>query len=126
MFLRFTVTQIDEDSRSPQGVFSAAYALLDSCDLNSEESERLRRLLDWFSDYLPNPPEDFYASRAIFWFKSSAHESIDRIWELVQMLRFHGYHIQVYKCRSLANISYEDEFQVAAYPSDRDARITVQ
>ena len=42
------------------------------------------------------------------------------------MLRFHGYHIEVYKSRRLANVSYEDEFQVAAYPSDKDARITVQ
>ena len=126
MFLRFAITQIDEDSRKPQGVFVAAYALLDSCELDSEESKRLRELLDWFSENLPNPPEDFYASRAIFWFKSSAHESVNRIWELVQMLRLHGYHIQVYKSRRLANVSYEDEFQIAAYPSDRDARITVQ
>ncbi len=126
MFLRFAVTQIDEDSRKPQGVFVAAYALLDSCKLAPEESERLRDLLDWFSQNLPNPPEDFYASRAIFWFKSSAHETINRIWELVQMLRSHGYHVEVHKSRRLANVSYEDEFQVAAYPSDRDARITVQ
>ena len=74
MFLRFAVTQIDEDLRKPQGVFVAGYALLDSCELAQEESERLRDLLDWFSQNLPNPPEDFYASRAIFWFKSSAHE----------------------------------------------------
>ena len=126
MFLRFAITQIDEDSRKPQGVFAAAYALLDSCDLNLEESKRLRELLDWFSENLPSPPEDFYASRAIFWFKSSARKSIDRIWELVQMLRLHGYHIQVYKSRYLDNVSYEDDYQVAAYPSDRDARITVQ
>ena len=126
MFLRFAVTQIDEDSRKPRGVLAAAFALLDSCDLDIEESKRLRELLDWFDENLPGPPENFYASRAIFWFKSSARKSINRIWELVQMLRLHGYHIQVYKCRHLANVSYEDEYQVAAYPSDRDARITVQ
>jgi hypothetical protein len=126
MFLRFAITQIDEDSRKPQGILAAAYALLDSCDLDFEESKRLRELLDWFNENLPSPPDDFYASRAIFWFKSSALKSISRIWELVQMLRLHGYHVQVYKSRHLANVSYEDEYQVAAYPSDRDARITVQ
>jgi hypothetical protein len=126
MFLRFAITQIDEDSRKPKGVFVAASALLDSCDLEVEESKHLRELLDWFHENLPEPPEDFYASRAIFWFKSSAHESVSRIWELVQLLRLHGYHVQVYKCRRLANVSYQDEFQVAAYPSDRDARVTVQ
>ena len=28
MFLRFSVKQVDEDSRKPLGVFNAAYALL--------------------------------------------------------------------------------------------------
>lgn len=76
MFLRFAVTQIDEDSHKPQGIFVAAHDLKDSCELTQEESKQLRELLDWFSENLPNPPEDFYASRAIFWFKSSAHETI--------------------------------------------------
>jgi len=126
MFLRFAVTQIDEDSHKPQGIFVAAYALLDSSELGREEAKQLQDLLEWFSENLPNPPEDFYASRAIFWFKSSAVETINRIWELVHMLRLHGYHIEIYKSRRLGNVSYEDEFQVAAYPSERDARITVQ
>lgn len=124
MFLRFAVTQIDEDSRKPKGVFAAAHELLDSCELEVEESKHLRGLLDWFDENLPEPPENFYASRAVFWFKSSAQDSVSRIWELVQFLRQHGYHVQVYKCSRLANVSYEDDFQVAAYSSDRDARIT--
>ena len=126
MFLRFTITQMDEVSGKPQGVFSAAYALLDSCELDPEDSKRLREVLDWFDEHLPSPPEEFYASRAIFWFKSDAHESIDRIWELVQLLRLHGHHIEVYKSRYLANVTYEDEYQIAAYPSENDVKITVQ
>lgn len=126
MFLRFTITHIDEDSHKPQGVFVAAYSLLESGDLDSAEWKRLRELLDWFNDNLPHPPDSFYASRAIFWFKSSAHENVSRIWEMVHLLRAHGYHVEVYKCRRLGNISYEDDLQVAAYPSDRDAKISVQ
>ncbi|HEY0079584.1 MAG TPA: hypothetical protein VGB73_13305 [Pyrinomonadaceae bacterium] len=126
MFLRFTITQIDEDSHKPQGVFSAAYSLLESGDLDSAEWKRLRELLDWFNENLPPPPDSFYASRAIFWFKSNAQEDISRIWELVHLLRAHGYHIEVYKCRRLANISYEDRVQVAAYPSEKDGKTTVQ
>lgn len=126
MYLRFTITQIDEDSHKPQGVFSAAYSLLDSGDLDSVEWKQLRELLDWFDEHLTSPPDSFYASRAIFWFKSDAQENISRIWEMVYILRGHGYHIDVYKCRRLANVSYEDKFQVAAYPSDRDGKTTVQ
>jgi len=120
------ITQIDEDSRRPQGVFVASYSLLDSGKLDAAEWKRLRELLDWFNDNLPHPPETFYTSRAIFWFKSSAHENIDKVWELIHLLREHNHHIEVHKCRRLGNISYQDEFQVAAYPSDKDGRITVQ
>jgi hypothetical protein len=126
MYLRFVITHIDEDSHKPQGVFVAAYSLLESGELDSGEWRRLRGLLDWFNENLPHPPKSFYASRAIFWFKSSARENISRVWELVHLLRGHGYHVGVYKCRHLANISYEDDLQVAAYPSDRDGRVTVQ
>jgi hypothetical protein len=126
MYLRFVITHIDEDSRKPQGVFVAAYSLLESSDLGPEEWASLRGLLDWFNENLPHPPKGFYASRAIFWFKSGAHENISRVWELVHLLRVHGYHVEVYKCRHLANISYEDNIQVAAYPSDRDGKVTVQ
>ena len=126
MFLRFSIKQVDEDSRKPRGVFNAAYDLLDYGDLESNEREQLRTILQWFNEHLPAPPEDFYASRAIFWFKSNAHESISRVWELVYLLRAHAHHVDVHKCRRLSNISYEDEFQVAAYPSERDGKITIQ
>lgn len=71
MFLRFSVKQVDEDSRKPRGVFRAAYDLLDNGELDSKEREQLRTILDWFDEHLPSPPEDFYASRATFWFKST-------------------------------------------------------
>jgi hypothetical protein len=76
MFVRFSVKQVDEDSRKPRGVFNAAYALLDYGDVEPNEREQLRAILEWFSEHLPSPPEDFYASRAIFWFKSDAHERL--------------------------------------------------
>ena len=126
MYLRFTTTRIDEDSHKPEGVFMAAYSLLDSGDLDSIEWNRLREILDWFSKNLPAPRKEFEASRAVFWFRSSANHCIDQIWELVFMLRAHNYHVTVYKCRHLANISYYDKLQVAAYPSDFDGKITMQ
>jgi hypothetical protein len=126
MFMRFVTTRIDEDSHKPQGVFAAAYALLDSGELKTDERKRIQAILDWFSKNLPHPPEDFYAGRAIFWFKSGAKESIKRIWELVHLLREHDHHVEVHKCRRLGNITYQDAFQVAAYPSNRDTRITIQ
>jgi hypothetical protein len=97
MFLRFVTTRIDEDSRKPQGVFVASYALLDSGDLNSDERKQVREIQIWFNQYLPPPPKKFSAGRAIFWFKSSATDSIRKIWELVHLLRQHGFYVEVYK-----------------------------
>jgi hypothetical protein len=126
MYLRFTTKTIDEVSHKPSGVFVEAYRLLDSGDLNSDEWKELRDILDWFNINLPHPPKKFTASRAIFWFNSNAKESIRRIWDLVHLLQAHGHHVNVFKCRRLANITYSDQFQVAAYPSDLDGKITQQ
>ena len=48
------------------------------------------------------------------------------MWDLVAILRDHDISVSVQKCRRLANISYRDELQVAAYPSPDDATVTVQ
>ncbi len=126
MYMRFVTTFINRDSHRTEGVFSAAYSLLDSGTLNNDEWAQVREILIWFNKNLPTPPEEFSANRAVFWFKSSAKTSIQKIWELVYLLRHHGYHIEVHKCRRLANICYNDEFQVAAYASAHDGKVTIQ
>ena len=123
MYLRFTTTAIDEDSHKPRGLFIAAYLLLDSGELDVEEWRNLRGILNWFNANLPPPPKKFTASRAIFWFRSDAQECIDKIWEMVNLLKTHNHPVTVYKCRRLANVSYSDKLQVAAYPSEHDDRI---
>ena len=126
MYLRFVTTRIDKDSHKPEGVFAASYKLLDSGDLTKDEWQHIREILNWFNANLPTPPKHFDADRAIFWFKSSAEESIQKIWELVYVLRHHGHHVEIHKCRALGNVLWEDKFQVAAFPSKHDGRITVQ
>src|SRR5258708_2747463 len=125
VFLRFVTTRIDGNSHRPQGVLVASYSLLDSEDLTPDEWKRLREILYWFNAHLPHPPKGFVAGRAIFWFKSTATVCISQIWELVYLLRHHSYHVEVHKCRRLGNVLYEDELQVAAYPSKLDGKITI-
>ena len=128
MYLRFVITQLDEDSRLPTGLFTVAYDLLDRARFADGDGLRVRHFLNWCSDNLPTPPKTFVAGRAVFWFKSSgseAKECIERMWELTSLIRECGYHVEVHKCRKLANICYEDKFQVAAYPSAKDARVTI-
>ena len=125
MYLRFVTIRIDRNSNKPQGVFAASYALLDSGRLTREEWELLRGMIIWFNLTLPTPPKKFDSRRAIFWFKSSAEENIRKVWELVQVLREHSHHLEVHKCRRLGNIVWEDDFQVAAFPSESDGRISI-
>ena len=124
MFMRFVITQIDEASRQPQGVFAAAYALVDSGELSAEERKQLSDVMIWFNKHLPSPRGSFDKKRAIFWFKSSADECLKQMWEMVHLLRSHGYLVEVQKCRALGNIAWEDRFQVAAYPSVLDSKVT--
>jgi hypothetical protein len=126
MFLRFVTTRIHQNSKRPAGVFAAAYALLKSDTLNSEDRIQLREILNYFTKNLPTPGKNFDANRAIFWFKSSAKENVAAVWELVHFLRLHDHHVEVHKCRRLANILFEDKYQVAAYPSRLDEKITIQ
>ena len=121
MFLRFVITQIDDVSKKPQGLFVAAEDLLDSGALSLDERLQLREVIIWFNKNLPSPRFEF-ASRRIFWFKSSAEDCVKRMWELTHLLRYHGYLVEVEKCRELGNIVYEDSFQVAAYPSVNDRK----
>ena len=126
MYLRFVTTRIDKNSHKPQGVFQASYALLDSGDLTRDQWEYVRGMIIWFNANLPTSPNKVDARRAIFWFKSSAKENIRKVWELVHALREHGHHVEVHKCRRLGNIVWEDDFQVAAFPSELDGRVTIQ
>jgi hypothetical protein len=126
MYIRFGTTRVNEDSHEPGGIFTAAYLLLDSGELTVDERTTPREILDWFNKYLAHPPERFTAGRAIFWFKSTAQLLLAQVWEIVHMLRLHGYHVEIHKCRHLANICWQDTNQAAAYPSPLDSRITIQ
>ena len=73
MFVRFVVTDRDENSHRLTGVFQEAFRLRDRGLLNHAEFEKLRQ---WFNLHLP-VPDRFSRSRrphahcnAICWFKS--------------------------------------------------------
>lgn len=115
MYIRFVVAQIDRRSKRQQGVFAAAYAILDSVELGDADRDELRANLRWFASHLPIPP-DFDSDRAIFWFKSDAGEVTRRIWELVHALRRNQFHVDLIRTRRPGYIVYEDRFQVGAIP----------
>src|SRR5277367_6824284 len=55
MYLRFSVTEIDENSERELGVFHAVRYLRDEAKLESYEEERIDSIIHWFSAHLEEP-----------------------------------------------------------------------
>ncbi|MBC8136223.1 MAG: hypothetical protein H8F28_10080 [Fibrella sp.] len=120
MFIRIAITGEDADSHQQQGIFHAAWNVLDSGDLSEMESQDLRSLLEWFNQHMPYPSETQrrgLSRRAIFWFKPGAQDYIQRAWELMQLLRLHGLLVCVLKTRTPGSVVYADDCQIAAIPT---------
>jgi hypothetical protein len=124
VYLRFVVTEIDPDSHKPQGLFIAADTLMEFGDLSTDERQSLKEILHWFNKNLIVPTTSSVKGRAIFWFRASAHDCIQRMWTLVAVFRVHGKLVEIQKCPFLGNVVYYDALQVAAYPHKRDGQIT--
>ena len=123
MFLRFIGSEIDEDSGTEKGVFRLAYDLRDSGLLNKNEDVRLDELLDWFKTNLPVPKKfrsannDSSLSLSICWFKDSAREMLDMVWQLKHILENHDILVNVLKSEDIGHVIYNDDFQVLAKPN---------
>ena len=118
MCLRFATTKWDPESTRNLGILVAAHELRDNGDITREEYEVLRKTLKWFNENVavPKSLKNTDHRRAICWFKSSAAEPIQRMWELVEILRHHDVHIDVHKTNNPGIVIYEDEWQVVAKP----------
>jgi hypothetical protein len=124
MFLRFVVPEIDEDSERELGVFHAVRKLRESGALSDHEEEHHDLIRAWFNQHLEKPTRfttakpPFYRkkSRAISWFKDTAHEHLARARQLVTILQNHEVPVQMLKTDRVGYVVYEDEYQVVAEP----------
>jgi hypothetical protein len=116
MCLRFVVTARERGCPHRQGVFVSAYDLLCGETLSPAEYGRLRAILDWFKANLPMPDRSKLDPGAIFWFKPGGRRSIRFIWDLVDFLKEHGFHVELIKSRRPGRVCFEDDHQVAATP----------
>jgi hypothetical protein len=124
MYLRFVVTDIDEESGRELGVFHAVRNLRDEEKLHTHEEEQHDSIVQRFNEHLRKPTRfraskpPFYRkkSRAISWFKDTAHEHLARVRELVLILEHHDIPVRMQKADRVGYIVYEDEFQIVAQP----------
>lgn len=123
-YLRFVVRQIDEDSQMELGVFHAVENLQDSGRLDPHEEEEYEATRNWFNENLEKPtrftaskpPFHRKKSKAISWFKDSAHEHVARVRSLVAILRHHGVPVRMLRADRVGYVVYEDEYQIVAEP----------
>jgi len=124
MYLRFVVADIDEVSGRELGVFHAVRNLRQVGNLYAYEEEHHDSVRQWFNENLERPTRftaskpPFYRkqSKALSWFKDSAHEHIARVRELVAILQNHGVPVRMLKTDRVGYVVYEDEYQVVAEP----------
>jgi hypothetical protein len=121
-YIRFVAPQVDEDSHEESGIIQIAYQLRKEGILFRHEESLLQETLDWFDRNLQKPTKftnakpPYYRKRqnGISWFKSSAHEHIRRMREIVAILDNHDIPTQMLKTKRPGYIVYEDDFQVVA------------
>jgi hypothetical protein len=124
MYLRFVVPKIDEDSGRELGVFHAMRNLREQGKLSQHEEDEHDSIRKWFNANLERPTRftaskpPFYRkkSKAISWFKDTAHEHLAKARSLAAILRNHGVQVRMVKSERVGYIVYEDEFQIVAEP----------
>jgi hypothetical protein len=124
MFLRFVVPEIDDDSERELGVFQAIHKLRKSGVLSGYEEGQDDLIGKWFDTNLAKPTRftaakpPYYRkkSRAISWFKDTAHEHIAHVRSLVAILQNHGVFVRMLKTNRVGYVVNEDEYQVVAEP----------
>jgi hypothetical protein len=86
------------------------YVARDCGDFSRRDVGRLKRVLAWFGRNLRAPKQ--VHPRAIFWFRSDAHACIDKIWDLVRLLRENDVEVTMMRTREPGQIEYHDPLQV--------------
>jgi hypothetical protein len=124
MFVRFVVNEVDVNSGQPLGVFQAIARLEYYGRLTAQEQQAEKKISDWFDRNLAKPerfttskfPYHNKQSKAISWFKDSAHAHISQMRVLAAIVERHGYIVQMLTTDRVGYVAYEDEHQVVAEP----------
>ena len=120
MYLRFVQGADSEDTRWLTGVITAARILRDRGNLDPHQVEVVDESFDWFNTHVPCPPfqENLKTGKwtvdAVAWFLPAATEAIQRMWQLVSVLKDHGIPVRVIRTASPGLIVYRDDYQVVA------------
>jgi hypothetical protein len=125
MYLRFVEGADSQDGRWMTGVITAARILRDKDQLEPFQIEIVNATHDWFNEDIPVPPFERnlksgkWSQDAVAWFVPDAVEAIQRMWDLVAVLKDHGVAMRVLRSESPGLIVYRDEYQIVAETAKR-------
>jgi len=115
-YVRFESQMPCEGTPSMLGVFQIAFLVRDEHATSPHDADQINRHIEWLKTHLRSPDLHGEDYRAIFWFKDTAHEPMQRIWAIKPYIEAYGYWINVVKSWNPGRIIYEDGWQVAAKP----------
>ncbi|MDH7447235.1 hypothetical protein QBK95_16455 [Aquimarina sp. 2201CG14-23] len=115
-YLRFVASVDSEEARNQNGLFTELQILKDKNQLFDYQIGFLEDTFIYFNDNLPVPPysRKNIPKEAVAWFKDTAQEFINKMWDLVTILEENDVNTRVLKTDKPDMILYEDEFQVVA------------
>lgn len=116
MYLRFVVGIDNESAHRQDGLFTEINRLKNDDLLMDYQNKLVEDTFKCFNDNLPVPPykRKKMSKEAVAWFKDSTTEYIDRMLDLVAILRENNIHVRILKTEKPGMIIYEDEHQVVA------------
>ena len=105
----------------PAGLFVAAGRVEDSARTSENARILLRENLAWFNSNLTAPSLVGRQWRCLFWFRSDAEELIQRMWDVVAILREEGVYVRKVWTTEPGMVIYSDRHQIGAIPT-RDSK----
>ncbi len=112
MFIRFVVGADGDCHRSLTGIITEARIRRDNGDLDQHQAARLEEAYSWLNKHLPVPPFEQLPSDAVGWFRDEALEPIQRMWEIVSLLKECGVPVRLLRSTNPGKVVYEDEHQI--------------
>jgi len=114
VFIRFVVGSDSAHHRSLTGIIGETRLLRDKGILDQYQVSMLEEIYAWLNTNLPVPPfsSGLWPKDAVGWFKDDAGESLQKMWEIVTILKKHGVPVRLLRSANPGKILYEDSYQV--------------
>jgi hypothetical protein len=115
-YLRFHTSLPGANASTPLGLFRAWGQLAEADVIDSWTADRAEEVCEWFDKHLPVPRLRNGQERAVFWLRADCGDMIQRMWDLVVILRENDIGVEVLRTKNPGQVCYQDRFQVAAVP----------